>query len=884
MKFSPPSAARRLLFFFLRDDLAEEVAGDLEENYVRQIKARSRFHANLNYWYQVIQYFRPFAFRKLKPYSNNRYAMIQNYVKISWRNLLKQSMYSAIKIGGLALGIASCLLIALFIRDEISYDKHVPDNERIYRVVGVLKKDGGVSKGVHFPAPFGPSMKEDYPEIEIAARYNPVELFGAGNKEIRRADREDNTYEEGFVFADQEILDILQVPMVYGQREKALASPMSIVITRSKADKFFPNEDPIGKMFIIDDDKDKLYTVGGVIEDFPSTSHFRYDFLITLEGLEFYKGEQTSWGENNYPTYIRLRPGTDPKVFETKLSKGVIEKYFLPRMIEDGVVNAKEMVANAHLELQPLTDIHLYSDDIDAGIVSGDIRFVWLFGSIAGFILIIACINFINLSTARSANRAKEVGLRKVVGSFRSSLINQFLTESIIFSMISFVIGMALACLMLPYFNVLAAKSLTFPWQSWWLLPAGIAVILVIGLIAGLYPSFYLSSFKPIEVLKGNLSRGSKSQGMRSALVIFQFTTSIVLIVGTFIIDRQMNFILNKKVGFEKDQVIMLQGTNTLGSQMQPFIEELRDLSVVKSVSVGDYLPVRGMKRNGNPFYKEGNAKTDKAVDGQRWLVDFGYIETMGMKIVEGRNFSRESETDRKQAAIINQQMVKELGLSDPIGAPITNAWLHYVVIGVVEDFNYESLKQQVRPVCLVMGDSPNVVSVRVNSSEMSDAIESISAIWKKRVPHQPIRYGFLDDHFAKMYDDVQRMGRIFTCFAVLAIIVACLGLFALSSFMIEQRGKEMSIRIVLGAPMAVIFRLLTQSFLILVGISIVIAVPLSWFMMKEWLKDFAYKIDLSWEVFALAGLMAISIALLTVSYQAIRAALINPVRNLRSE
>ena len=539
---------------------------------------------------------------------------------------------------------------------------------------------------------------------------------------------------------------------------------------------------------------------------------------------------------------------------------------------------------NAYLELQPLYDIHLHSGGISDGLAPGDIRFVWLFGSIAIFILIIACINFINLSTARSANRAREVGLRKVVGSFRSSLVNQFLTESMIFSILSFVMGVLLAALLLPYFNLLSAKSLVFPWQSWWLLPVGLGVILLVGMVAGLYPSFYLSSFKPIEVLKGNLARGSKSSGTRSALVIFQFTTSIVLIVGTFIIERQMQFMLNKKVGFEKDQVVLIQGTNTLGEEIKSFKSELLNMSQVKSVSVGDYLPVRGMKRNGNQFYKEGMTKIDKGVQGQQWKVDFDYIKTMGMKIVNGRDLSEQTLTDKNDAAIINQQMVKELGLKDPIGQQITNGYSHWTVIGVVEDFNYESMKQKIDPLCMSIGNSPNIISVKVGSGDMTTAIASISDTWKKFAPHQPIRFAFLDDRFARMYDDIQRMGRIFTSFAVLAIIVACLGLFALSAFMVEQRSKEISIRIVLGAPMQNIFRLLTQNFMKLVLVSILIAVPIAGYIMSEWLKDYAFRIDISWDVFFLAGLMAIGIALFTISYQSIKAGLMNPMKNLRSE
>jgi len=366
-------------------------------------------------------------------------------------------------------------------------------------------------------------------------------------------------------------------------------------------------------------------------------------------------------------------------------------------------------------------------------------------------------------------------------------------------------------------------------------------------------------------------------------LVVFQFTTSIVLIIGTFVIYRQMQFILTKKVGFDKDQVLLIQGTSTLGEQVKAFKDELKNVPQVKSVSVSDYLPIRGTKRNGNTFYKEGKVKTEKGVSGQYWKIDADYIKTMGIHIVEGRDFSEQLATDA-QAVIVNQSMVRELALKDPVGQRITNGYGIWPVVGVIEDFNYNSMKENIEPLAMVLGNSPNIISVKLSSNDMHGSLESITGVWKKFSPNQPIRYTFLDDSFARMYDDVQRTGKIFTTFAVLTIIVACLGLFALSAFMVEQRGKEISIRIVLGAPSQTIFRLLTQNFMKLVFISIFIAVPIAWYLMKEWLKDFAYKIDLSWDVFVLAGIMAIVIALFTISYQSIKAALMNPINNLRSE
>ncbi|MEK6782135.1 MAG: ABC transporter permease [Bacteroidota bacterium] len=880
-KIIPPRLAIRFLNKFLRTDLAEEVRGDLEEKFYITLKRKSSLKAQLNYWYQVINYVRPFAIRKSKPNYSNHSAMLQNYFKIGWRNLSKQKMYSSIKIGGFALGIAACLLIALFIKDELSYDRHYPDGDRIYRVVIAYNFKGEMGKDVWFQAPFAKALKDDYPEIEKVGRYNSSELFGAGSNQIRRADETENTYEEGFVYADQELLEILKVPMVYGNLKHCLDEPRTIVITKRKADKYFPNENPVGKLMVTNNDNNNPFKIGGVIEDFPANSHLHFDFIMTMTGVEFWKGEQSYWGATNYPTYVLLRPGTDPVELQKKLGK-VIEKYLLPHWINEGMADAKEAANSAWFELQPIKDIYLRSEGIADPVSHGDIRFVWLFGAIAGFILVIACINFINLSTAKSANRAKEVGLRKTVGSYRSNIINQFLTESLVFSFLSFAIGIVIAWLLLPFFNVLSAKSLIFPWQEWQLYPILVIAVISVGILAGLYPAFYLSAFKPVNVLKGNVSRGSKNTTTRSMLVVFQFTTSIALIIATFIIYRQVDYILNKKVGFDKDQVLLIQGTGTLDKQIKTFKNELLQLSSVKSVTISDYLPIKGTKRNGNGFFKEGRSKVDKSVGGQMWRIDHDYIKTMGMKLVGGRNFSEEMRTD-SASIIINQAMAKQLGLNDPVGQRIMN-WQVYNVIGVVEDFHFESLREQIKPLAMILGEDSNIISVKINSADMSSVLTSIVAIWKKFSPNQPIRYSFLDESYARMYEDVQRMGRIFISAAVLAIIVACLGLFALSAFMVEQRSKEISIRLVLGASLKSIFTLLTLNFLKLVLISIVIAVPIAWYMMQKWLQDFTYRTEITWEVFALAGVMAVLIAIFTISYQAVRAGMMNPVESLKTE
>jgi putative ABC transport system permease protein len=810
--------------------------------------------------------------------------MFKNYFTIAFRQLRKQKMYSVIKIGGFALGIAACLLIALYIRDELSYDKSYPDASRIYRVTVEFDNNGKMETGADWPPPMARALKQDFPEVENSGRLMPHELFyGAGSNEIRRSDKIENNYENKFTYADQSMLDILKVPMVYGDRRHALTEPNTMVISRRKADKYFPGQNPVGQLMILNDDKNKTYKITGVMENFPTTSHIQYDFFLTMSSYELWPGEQAAWGSSNYPTYVLLKPGARADQLQSKL-KLIITKYYVPMMKQSGDKQADDLEKKARLLLQPISDVHLKSYNIDDGLAKGDIRFVWLFGAVACFILILACINFINLSTAKSANRAKEVGLRKVVGSLRGSLVRQFLTESLLFSFLSFILGILLAMALLPYFNELSAKTLTIPWTAWWLIPLLVASAMGIGILAGLYPSFYLSSFRPVDVLKGQVSRGTRNSILRNGLVVFQFSTSIILIISTLVIYRQTQYILNKKLGFDKDQILLIEGANTLDKKTTAFKDELLRIPQIKSVSVCDYLPISGTKRDGNTFYREGRTKEDIGVSAQKWQVDYDYLKTMGMRIVAGRGFSRDMASD-SSAIIINQAMASKMGLKNPLGQVITNGWQHMRVIGVMEDFNFESMKQNIEPLSMILGNyNSSIISVKMSGADAKNIVTSVSAVWKNFSPSQPIRYTFLDEGFTRMYDDVQRMGQIFTSFAVLAIVIACLGLFALSAFMAEQRNKEIGIRKVLGASVSGITAMLSTYFIRLVFISILIATPVSWWAMNKWLQDFAYRLPISGWLFVIAGVLAIGIALLTVSFQAIKAAVANPVSSLRSE
>ena len=796
-------------------------------------------------------------------------------------------MYSAITIGGFSLSIAACLLMALYIRDELSFDRQYPDADRIYRMYVTYNDHGKIQKGSDFQAPFAAALKAEFPEVEKSGRLMPDPLFyRAGSNEVRTADQQQNTYEEGFTYADQGFLDIFKIPMVYGNREHALDKPNTIVISRTKAEKYFPHQNPVGKVLYLDNNLKSPLTVTAVMQDFPANSHLHYDFLLTLTGVELWPGEQQAWDANNYPSYVLLKHNAGPAQLEAKLPL-IVKKYMIPALQKDGMSDATDLGNKLAIHLQPVGDINLKSYDILDGLSHGDIRFVWLFGAVACFILLLACINFINLSTAKSANRAKEVGLRKAMGSYRSSLINQFLSESILYSVFSFILAFVIAWMLLPYFNTLAGKSMMIPWMQWWFIPVLIASAVAVGILAGLYPSFYLSGFKPILVLKGHLSRGSKSAGVRSILVVFQFSTSIILVLATFIIYRQMGFILHRKMGFDKDQVLLIQGANTLpGDKLKPFKNELLKLSQVKSVSISDYLPIDGTKRNGNPFWKAGRTKIDPEVGGQFWIVDHDYLKTMGMHMVSGRFFSPDMASDTN-AVVINQTMAGKLGLSHPIGQVITNGsdgTNLLRVIGVVEDFNFSSIHQDIEPLCLGLGISPSIISVKMSSADLAGLIPSVTAIWKEFSPNQPLRYTFLDESYANMYADVQRLGRIFTTFAGLAIIIACLGLFALSTFMASQRVREVGIRKALGATAAQVTTLLSRDFIRLVLISIVIACPVAWWGMHQWLNNFVYRTDISWWIFLVAGLLVIAISLVTISFQAIKAANANPAKSLRQD
>ena len=809
--------------------------------------------------------------------------MFRNYLIIALRQLKKQKFYSVIKIGGFALGIAACLLIALYIRHETSYDKSYPDKDRLFRVVAVYYDEGKNNKGTAFAAPFAQAVKTNFPQVEYAGRLMPYRLFsGAGSNQVMPEGKLDNTFEDGFTYADQSLLDMLHLPMVYGDRAHALAEPNTLVISRQKAEKYFPHQNPVGKLLYLNNDMKKPWKIGGVMENLPVTMHLQYDFLLSLTGHELWDGEQKTWWAQNYDTYVKLQTGADPGLMADKM-KNLIRSTLLPLFTEAGMKDAKKSVNEISVMLQPIGDIHLNAQIGDSH-THGDIRFVRLFGAVAGFILLLACINFINLSTARSAGRAREVGLRKVVGSRRTGLVRQFLLESLVLSFFSFLLAIGLAWLLLPLFNKMAGTSIHFPWSEWWLFPVMVAGAVIVGVLAGLYPAIYLSAFKPVEVLKGQIALGARGGSLRSVLVVFQFTTSIILIIATFIIHNQMNFLLTRKLGFEKDQVIQVQGVGSLKkAQMHTFQDEVLKVSGVKDASLSDFLPVMGSKRNMNTVYNEGKDKEEEGVGAQMWNVDQHYIPTLGIQMADGRNFANDLLSDSLNV-IVNETMVKKLHLKDPLGHRFGRGGWQMRIVGVIKDFNFESMREDIGPLVLRIGDWADMMSVKVSTPDLKATLDRMGTLWKSFSPHQEFRYVFMDESFARMYEDVGRTGLLFTSFSILAVIIACLGLFALSAYMAEQRGKEIGIRKVLGATVMQMAGLLSMNFVKLIAIAFVIATPLAWWGMHKWLQDFVYRIDINVGVFLLSGVLVVVIALLTISFQAMRAAMANPAKSLRAE
>jgi len=809
--------------------------------------------------------------------------MIRNYIKTAYRSLLKNKGFTLLNVLGLSLGLASCLLIIFYVVDELSYDRYNTKADRIYRVNEDLKLgENNVRYAVCMP-PLAQTLKNDFPYVE-----NTVRIKNAGSRHVKKGVQ--NILENNIAFADPSLFDVFTLPMISGSSQTALAEPNSVVLTESTAKKYFNGTAVVGRTLTFDDRN--FYKVTGVIKDIPRTSHFNFDFFISM--ATFPDSRSDEWLRSDYNTYVLFRDATDHKRLEAALP-AFLNKYSGPQMQSQLKMNTAAFEKSGsyfRLNLTALTDIHLKSNRTGELGPNSTMQYVYIFSAIALFILLIACVNFMNLSTARSANRAREVGVRKVLGSPRKYLVFQFLTESVLITLVAALIAFFAAVALLPAFNQLSGKNIVINGQMLgWLIPALVCIILIVGWLAGAYPALFLSAFQPVNVLKGKLSAGFKGGGLRSFLVVMQFSISIFLIIGTLVIHNQLNYIQNKDLGYNRNQVLIVQNAFELGSQAQTFKKEVKQIPGVDDATLTGYLPTAGQK-NTSIFFKDASFDQKEAMFPQTWEVDADYIKTLDMKMAAGRSFSNENLTD-SSAIIINEAAAKFLGLDNPVnktlyrsngGEQVVSNSKQYHIIGVVRDFNFASLRDVVSPMVLVMGHNNNTLSVRMNAKNIPALLAQIRNKWSGLSPGVQMNFSFMDQDFDAIYRTERRTGVVSIVFTSLALIIACLGLFGLAAYAAEQRTKEIGIRKVLGASVSAITAMLSFDFIKLVFIAILIALPAGWYLMNKWLQDFAYRVNIQWWVLALAGITAVFIAFITIGFQSIKAALSNPVNSLRSE
>lgn len=801
--------------------------------------------------------------------------MIENYFKTAWRNLWKNKTFSFINIFGLATGIASSLLIFLFVQDELSFDRFHKDAGNIYRVVKDFVNDDGSSlPDATTPPALAPAMQQEIPEVEKVTRVFPSWgrdfLIKYGDKKI---------IEQNLYRVDSSFFDVFTFPFIKGDPKNVFKNSSSIALTKSTAKKYFGDEDPMGKILSVDDFGNMM--VSGVVKDVPSNSHFHFDFLISVRTFPG-NNLDASWEWYNFYTYAKLKPNTSI----ASLTKKIQDIY--ERNDKDG---------KNTFYTQRLTDIHLSSNlkwELES---NSDRLYVYVFSLIGIFVILIAGINYVNLATAKASVRAKEVGVRKVAGALRSSLVNQFLVESIITCLLACVVAVIIAHLMLPVVNALTLKRLTVLGNptvlSYMLLSA-----VFLGFVAGIFPAIYLSSFKPIIVLKGLKLSEKATLGLRRILVVAQFTISIVLIIGALIISQQMHFIQSAKLGLNTDQVLIAK--NTFNAQdRSAFLNEISQLPDVKKATTADGVVGGQNWTNGMRLKGSQNSQLINFLS-----VGYDFVDAMGMQLKEGRSFSGKFPADTMNngirggaldqnigSVLINETAVKDLGIPEPaVGRQLLwgsdNDTMYYVtVVGVLKDFHFTSLKNQIKPFAFINNPRRQwYFTIKLSTDNMKATLTQLENVWKKFSDDRPFEFTFLDETYAKLYQSEARFQKIFISLVVLGIIIACLGLLGLSTFAAQRRVKEIGIRKVLGASAGSLVGLLSKDFLQLVVIALIIAVPIAWFAMTKWLQDFAYRISIQWWVFIAAAVIALVIAFITVSSQAIKAAIANPVKSLRTE
>jgi len=793
--------------------------------------------------------------------------MIKNYFKIAIRNLWRHKGFSFINIAGLSIGITAGFFIFMYVSFELSYDRFHTKGDRIYRLVTDIKTPSEIINTNVTSWAFAPSIKADLPEVESFVRVSGTSFL------VRKGDVK--FQEERSMFADSTFFKVFDFKLLQGDPKTALMAPASIVFTESTAKKYFGKANPIGQTVLITGDAIPA-KVTGIVKDFPENSQIKADMIISMTLLtqKISKNIDKQWGNFGASTYLLLKPGTNPKAFEAKLPA------FLQKRDGEGMQKNQTFYK---LFLEPLNWVYLHTTR--GGQEVGSISNVYVFSIIAIFLLLIACINFVNLTTARSVERAKEVGIRKVVGADRKQLAGQFIGESVVLCLIAFILTLIISALLLPSFNQLAGKTISTGVFS----NLNYIIILFltsvgIGLLAGTYPAAVLSSFKPVMVLKGRFSGSSKGNILRKTLVIVQFSISIALIIGTIVVYTQMDFMRNRDLGFSKDQTLVLDTNDDPGKDALK--QAISSLPGVKGVTLSSSVPGGG---DSGAYSEIENNKGDLQIANlDLYFVDYDYVNQYKIKMLAGRSFSREFGTDTAQAMLINEATAKLLGYSSPqqaVGRRFKQWGREGKIIGVMKNFHFRSLQEVIKPLTMrIELKNLSLISVKVSPGHLPATMAQIESKWKQLIPNRPYNYYFLDEFFDRQYRSEQRFGRLFINFAVLAIFISCLGLLGLASYSTLQRTREIGIRKVLGASVSGIVNLLSVDFLKLIIVSFFIAMPVAWYFMHQWLQDFAYRIDISWWIFILAGILAILIAIATISFQAIKAAMSNPVKSLRSE
>ncbi len=788
--------------------------------------------------------------------------MFFSYIKTAFRNLRKYKGYAFINIAGLAVGIACCILILMWVRDEMSYDGFHVKADRLFRAVEQQTYRGGELFPVAVtPAPLGPALKDEIPEIADTCRFTNAPRFL-----VRYGDK--LFYESGLGMADPSFFTMFSFPLVNGDPETVFRQLNALVISESMAEKYFGDQDPIGKVFRLENMFDLV--VAGIMRDVPVNSHLQFDFVMPFKLLEFGGQRLDQWGSNSYYTYVELSEAADPAATDRKIRDFITQH--LPQ-------------STTTLHLQPLQRIHLHSDYVADVPGHGDMRYIFIFTLVALFVLIIACINFVNLATARSGNRAREVGMRKVAGARRSDILRQFLGESVFYALIAFILALGLVSLLLPAFNNLAAKSMTLSVSGSWVFFLGLVGMAVLtGLGAGIYPALFLSGFDPVRVLRASTTGGPKGRTFRRVLVVIQFALSIGLIIASVVVKNQLDFIRSKELGFDREQVVYMQfGVQTAQFYEAFKLEALTDPSVLGVTSAGQ-LPTYILNSTDNITWPSKDPNDDILFHSA--TVTHDYFATMKMEMAEGRAFSREFSTDEKQAYILNEAAARVMGEGSPVGKGLTVWGDPGTVIGVVRDFHFKSINTRIEPLFIRLRpvEPYSYLLVRLSDADLAGALQRLSQAWDRVSPQFPMDTAFLDESFDRLYRAELRMGTLFGAFTILAVVIACLGLLGLASFMAERRTREIGIRKVLGATASSIVLLLSKEFVILVVAANLLAWPAAWYAMSRWLQNYAYHTTLNLLVFVGAALSALVIALLTVSFQALRAAVSDPVDSIRYE